>query len=121
MAYKTKDLFKKAKEAIEKHRLFFVEDILAYMPCSKATFYDHFPSESDDLNTLKEMMGKNKVDIKVSLRSKWYKSDNPTLQLALYKLSATPDELKLLQMQHIDHTTGGESFRLSDLVGFKDA
>lgn len=102
MAYKTETLFKEAVKQIQKHKLIFIEDVISYLPCSKPTFYDHFPTNSNDFNTLKGLIDDNKVVIKSSLRSKWYNSNNPTLQLALYKLSATPEELKLLQMQHID-------------------
>jgi hypothetical protein len=108
MAYNTEDLFNKAKEAIEKHKLFFIEDIVAFLPCRKQTFYDHFPVDSDEMDKLKDMLDKNKIEIKTSMRSKWYKSDAPALQMALYKLAATPEEHKLLQMNYTDHTTKGD-------------
>jgi hypothetical protein len=34
------------------------------------------------------------------MRSKWYKSNAPALQMALMKLIATPEELKKLSMNH---------------------
>jgi hypothetical protein len=34
------------------------------------------------------------------MRSKWYRSENPTLQLALMKLVSTDEELRKLSMQH---------------------
>jgi hypothetical protein len=108
MAYNTEDLFNKAKEAIEKHKLFFIEDIVAFVPCDKTTFYRHFPLESNEYNKLKEMLDKNKIEIKTSMRSKWYKSDAPALQMALYKLAASPEEHKLLQMNYQDVTSGGK-------------
>lgn len=108
MAYKTQELKEQALKAIEKHKLFFVEDVIAFLPCSKPTFYDHFPSESNDYKEIAEALTKNKVEVKTSLRSKWYKSNSAPLQLALYKLIANPDEHKALQMQYNDHTTGGE-------------
>ncbi len=108
MAYKTEELFNKAKEAIEKHKLFFIEDIVAFVPCDKTTFYRHFPKESNEYNELKEMLDKNKIEIKTSMRSKWYKSDAPALQMALYKLAASPEEHKLLQMNYQDVTSGGK-------------
>jgi hypothetical protein len=42
------------------------------------------------------------------MRSKWYKSTAPALQLALYKLIAMPEEIKALQMNYTDHTTNGK-------------
>lgn len=108
MAYNTEDLFNKGMQAIEKHKLFFIEDIIAFLPCRKSTFYEHFPNETDYYKRMFEALEKNRTEIKTSLRSKWYKSNSAPLQLALYKLIANPEEHKALQMQYNDHTTGGE-------------
>lgn len=93
MAYKTEELEKKSLEAIDKHKLFFIEDIVAYLPCDKSTFYNH---KLHELDTIKDALEKNKVEIKTSMRSKWYKSDNPTLQMGLYKLIGTEQEAERL-------------------------
>ena len=93
MAYKTSDLEKKSLEAIEKHKLFFIEDVVAFLPCSKKTFYEH---KLHELHSIKDALEKNKVEIKTSMRSKWYKSDNPTLQMGLYKLLGTEQEAERL-------------------------
>ena len=110
MAYNKNKIFNQAKEAIEKNKLFFTEDIVAYIPCSRSTFYDFFPDKSDELDTLKELLEQNRVEIKVSMRSKWYKSENATLQLALMKLIGTDEEAHRLNgsSQKIDATTNGK-------------
>jgi len=110
MAYNKKKIFNQAKEAIEKNKLFFTEDIVAFLPCSRSTFYDFFPDKSDELDTLKELLEQNRVEIKVSMRSKWYKSENATLQLALMKLIGTDEEAHRLNgsSQKIDATTNGK-------------
>jgi hypothetical protein len=100
MAYNQKEIFETAKKKIVEHKLFFVEDIVAFLPISKKTFYEYFPVESDESNELKELLNQNKTELKVSMRSKWYKSNAPALQMALMKLIATPEELKKLSMQH---------------------
>jgi len=105
MAYNKKRLFTQAIKAIEKNKLFFIEDIIALLPCSKPTFYDHFPPDSNEFNKLKEMLEKNKIDLKVSMRSKWYKSENATLQMALYKLTASPEEHRLLSTNYQESKT----------------
>ena len=102
MAYKTEDLLKTAKEAIIKNRLIFIEDIIAFLPCHKSTFYEHFPNESDNYKTMFDMLETNRTTLKVSMRSKWYTSNAPALQMALMKLIATPEELKKLSMQFIE-------------------
>jgi Mn-containing catalase len=108
MAYNTEELFNKGMEAIEKHKLFFIEDIIALLPCRKSTFYEHFPNETDYYKRMFEALEKNRIEIKSSMRSKWYKSTAPALQLALYKLIASPDEHQALQMNYVDHTTKGD-------------
>lgn len=99
MAYKYKELEKQSVLLIEKHKLFFIEDIIAYLPCVKSTFYDLRLHESDDI---KEALTKVKTEIKVSLRSKWYKSQNPILQMGLMKLLSNDEELQKLSQTYHD-------------------
>ena len=102
MAYDKKKIFNQAKEMIVKHKLFFVEDIVSFLPISKPTFYDYFKIDSDEINELKSLLEINRTEIKVAMRSKWYKSEAPALQMALMKLIATPDELRALSMSYIE-------------------
>jgi len=102
MAYDRNKIFEQAKEVIVKHKLFFVDDIVAFLPCSKPTFYDFFQVDSNQLNELKGLLETNRTTLKVSMRSKWYTSNAPALQMALMKLIATPEELKKLSMQYIE-------------------
>ena len=37
--YDTKELFEKAKKLVKKNKLFWIEDIIAFLPISKETFY----------------------------------------------------------------------------------
>lgn len=115
MAYDRKKIFEQAQEVIVKHKLFFIEDIVSFLPCDKTTFYKFYPPESNELNELKGLLETNRTELKVSMRSKWYKSNAPALQMALMKLIATPDELKKLSMQYNDHTTDGEKIQVINL------
>jgi len=108
MAYDRVKIFEQAKEMIVKHKLFFVDDIVAFLPISKQTFYDFFPVQSDQLDELKDLLETNRTELKVSMRSKWYKSNAPALQMALMKLISTPEELKKLSMNHTDVTSNGK-------------
>jgi hypothetical protein len=116
MAYDKNKLYDQAKEAIEEHNLFSVEDIVAYLPCSKPTFYDHFPLDSDELNGLKDMLERNKIKTKSSIREKLRKSDKAAELLALYRLIATPDEHKRLNQSYIDHKHGADDETIKQLV-----
>lgn len=119
--YDRKKIFEQAKEVIEKHKLFFVEDIVSFLPCDKTTFYRFFEPESNEYNELKELLEQNRVTLKVSMRSKWYTSNAPALQMALMKLIATPEELKKLSMQYTDHSTNGKEINTSPTIVFVDS
>ena len=99
MAYDKKKIYEQAKEMIVKHRLFFFDDIIAYLPISSSTFYAWEMEKSEEL---KELLNQNRTELKVSMRSKWYTSNAPALQMALMKLIASPEELRKLSMQFIE-------------------
>lgn len=102
--YDTQDLFNKAEKAIKKNNLYFIEDIIAYLPCSKPTFYEHFPTESNDYKRLVELLEDNRITDKVSMRKKWHDSDNATLQMGLMKLLSTDEERRRLAMEYREHS-----------------
>jgi len=103
MAYDKNKIFEQAKTEIVKNNLFFVEDIVAFLPCSKSYFYDTFTLDSDEMHTLKEMLDNNKIKTKSSIRAKLYKSKKAAELLALYRLIATPEEHRLLNQQYIEN------------------
>jgi len=102
MAYNKLEIFKKAKEVTVKNKLFFIEDIVSFLPIVKKTFYEYFPIGSNESNELKELLDQNKTELKVSMRSKWYKSNAPALQMALMKLICSDDERKKLAMTYTE-------------------
>lgn len=119
MEYDRVKILEQAKEAIVKHKLFFIDDIVAYLPISRGTFYNW---GFDKLDDLKELLTQNRVELKVSMRSKWYKSNSPALQMALMKLIASDEELRKLAMNYQDVTSGGEriNFNIQDVLKFDD-
>jgi hypothetical protein len=92
MAYDRIKIYQQALDLIEKKKLFFIEDVVTLLPCTKSTFYDFFPIDSNELNTIKEGLEKNKIEVKNGLRNKWYNGNNPLTQMALYKLIGTEEE-----------------------------
>ena len=122
MAYDRKKIFEQAKEVIVKHKLFFVDDIVAFLPCATSTFYDFFPANSEELEELKELLNQNRTELKVSMRSKWYKSNAPALQMALMKLICTDEERKKLAMQYSENENNHtiENFNIKDIITFKE-
>ena len=95
-------LFEQAKEAIVENNLFFVEDILAFIPCAKQTFYDYFPLGSDEMDEIKTLLEDNKIKTKSAIRAKLFKSQKAAELLALYRLIWTAEEHRLLNQQYIE-------------------
>ncbi len=111
MAYDKQEIYQQAVEATEKHELFFIEDVVAYVSCGRSTFYDMFPDGSDELDAIKELTSNNKITTKVKMRKNWLDSDNATLQMGLMKIISTDEEAHRLNgsKTQTDITTKGEA------------
>ena len=120
MAYDKDKIYEDAVKAIKENNLFFIEDIVSMVSCSKPTFYDFFKVDSNELNALKDMLDSNKIAMKVKLRTKLSNGDKAAEILALYKLIATDSERRALSMQHIDHTTKGDKINVVSLGSGKE-
>ena len=92
MAYDKKKIYKDAIKLATEKRCFFIEQLISFMPITKPTFYDYFKVGSDEFNAIKDVLDKNKVEVKSAMYNKWFKSENATLQVALMKLIATDEE-----------------------------
>jgi Cft2 family RNA processing exonuclease len=103
MAYDRQQIFEQAKEAIKEHSLYFIEDIVAYLPIAKKTYYEYFPIESNESNELKGLLEENKIKMKVQLRQKLSKGEKAAEILALYKLICSDEERKALQMVYSEN------------------
>ena len=104
MAFDRDKLYQQAQTAIKENNLFFIEDIVAFIPCSKPTFYEYFPIDSNEFNNLKGLLEQNKIRTKSAIRAKLYKSPKASELLALYRLICTPEERKMLNQNYIELT-----------------
>lgn len=104
MAYTKAALKKQSLEAIEENNLLFIDEIIAYLPCSKATFYNH---KLEQLEELKKILESNREKKKMKMKKKWYKSSNATLQIALFKLICTPEERRRIALNYNEHAGKG--------------
>lgn len=94
---------------IDEERLFNIISIFAYYKgCNRATFYNN---GLDKLDSIKNALENNKVLTCQSLKQKWYKSENPTLQLALFKTICTEEERRALSMTNSDITSNGQTLQ----------
>ena len=121
MAYDKTKIYNQAKEAIEKHNLFFIEDIVAFIPCDKTTFYRLFPLESNEYNDLKELLDSNKIKTKSGIRAKLWKSEKAGELLALYRLIATPEEHRKLNQSYIGHSVENMSIQWNEIKTYEES
>jgi hypothetical protein len=105
MAYNHEQLKKDALEILTNNNVFFIEQLADLMGIHKSTFYDHFPTDSDEYKEIYALIKVNKVKTKTSMWSMWYNSKNPALQISLMKLIATDSERKRLSQTYTDITT----------------
>jgi len=107
MAYTKEYMIEESLKAIEENSLIFLNEIFAYVPFCSSTFYDH---ELEKSEIIKKAIHDVRVKRKNILRHKWLIDDNPTVQIALYKLLASHEELDILNTQKLDHSNKGEKF-----------
>ena len=89
MAFDTKELEKKSLAAIKKNKLMFIEHIVAFLPCSRETFYHHKLHKSD---TIKKAVEEMRIGKKTKMLSNWIDSESNALQIAAMKMIATEEE-----------------------------
>lgn len=102
MLYEKDKIYNLAIKQIKENNLFFVQDIVAFLPCQKSWFYDNFPAESEQMETFKDLLEQNKIKTKSGIRAKLWKSEKAAELLALYRLIATPDEHRLLNQSYLE-------------------
>ena len=117
MAYDKKKIYKEVIEAIRFNKLKHFDYIEGFVePCTK-TLYDLFPMESDELHNIKRELSLNKINSKTKMINKWEASDNPTLQIAAFKLIASNEEKQSLSTnyQKTEHSGEIKTTQLSNL------
>jgi len=100
MIYDKDEIYKQALAATGEDSIYLVKDVISLLPCGKTTFYYMFPDDSEELNSIKKRLNRNKVIAKQKLRKRWSSDDaSPVLQLALYKIIADKEEIDALSMK----------------------
>ena len=101
MAYDKDVILRQAINNINDHKLTTIEEVVAFLPISMSTFYEWELEKSEGI---KEALYRSRVLSKNKLKKKWLDSENPTLQLAWFKLHANPEELAALSMNKVEHS-----------------
>ena len=78
-----------ALQAIQKYKLTQVDDIVAFVSCSRATFYNH---KIDKLDSIREAVLEVKIKLKQGIKKKWYERENTQAEKYLYLLLGTQEE-----------------------------
>ena len=73
----------------EKQNPLTIEEVCLDMGLSKERFYQLELHKVDDII---KALDTNRIRVKRSMKSKWYKSDAPALQIALMKMLSTEEE-----------------------------
>ena len=114
MGYDKTELERLSIEAIKQHNLIFINEIMTFIPCCSATFYN---LELEKLESIKKALNDNRVNIKRNIRSRWYESENVTAEIMLYKLTADEEELRRLSVTKNEHT-GNEGKPIGSELNF---
>lgn len=116
MSYDTKELKSKATHLIQAKNLYFIDDLVAFLPCSRSTFYEHFPKESKASKELRELLEDNRIATKQEIRTKLLQSSKASELLAVYKMIATDEERKAISSQYTEtnNTNREQSIQMTD-------
>lgn len=122
MANDRNAIFEQAKSVAESKKLIWIEEVVAFLPVSTATFYEYFPAKSEESEAIKEIIANNRISLKAAMRKKWYDSENPTLQVSLMKLLGTEEETHRLNGSKTETKTeiSSKDFDLSQVFRIKD-
>lgn len=99
-----KKLEEKALKILEKKKdIYFFNDLATELGYARQYLYDiGFSPDKNDI--IKAALDENKKNVKRGLRNKWYNNNNPTVQIALYRLLADEEELNRLNNTKLEVT-----------------
>ena len=98
-------------KVIKEKEIAFFDHCFAFTGFSRATAYNY---GLDKLDTIREIINANRVKSKNYMLNKWILGDNPTLQVAAFRLLSDSTEHQKLNQSYIDHTSKGERINLVD-------
>lgn len=101
MANSKKELIEQCVKIIQDKKLHFIQDLVVELPIGRTTFYGKGLNKADKI---RDALEKNKINLKRSLRHKWFNSDNPALQITLYRLLADKDEFDRITQKQVIQT-----------------
>lgn len=101
-------------DVIRKHKIAFFDYVFAYYAkMGKTKAYHHKLNES---KAVKEALEESRVKAKSFLVNKWIASEQPTLQIAAFKLMCNDEERAKLNQNNVDITSKGDKIKPEPLV-----
>jgi hypothetical protein len=98
-------------------KIAFLNHSFAYTSFSSSTAYNY---GLEKLETIKEAINKNRVSAKNYMLNKWIGGDNPTLQVAAYRLLSDSEEHRKLNQSYTDITTQGDKVGITPPIKWAD-
>ena len=91
-SYDPHELYEMSIEALGKHEITTMEDLINYLPCQKSAFYVKF-NNTEEMDSIKKLINKNKIEVKKKLR-KFFGSamSTPAERIFLYKILSNEEE-----------------------------
>lgn len=120
MAYDRLIKFAQAIDEIkDQDDLVFIEDVCVNLAISKPTFYDWWPTHSEEYAEIFQGLERNKIQLKRKIRQQLSKSDKAGELLALYKLIGTREDREKLSTHRIDHGIIGDQIPEEKTIDLK--
>ena len=99
MTDKAKAYEKELLQVIKEKKIAFLDHCFAFTSFCGATAYNH---NLEKLESIKNAIKENRVKAKNYMLNKWIASENPTLQMAAYRLLSESEEHRLLNQTYVD-------------------
>lgn len=99
VAYNKEKILKQCLEVIEKEKITFFNDLCLFIAPSLSTLYEWELQKSEQI---KEAIEKQRSALKRNMRKNWVQSENATLQIAAYRLMASPEEINSMTLTRVE-------------------
>lgn len=86
------ELYPEIIKTVTDSDIWSINDLMTFLPIEKSTFYQYYPSGSEQLESIKKQLELNKLRIKQQIRKRLLDSDSTVALIAVYKLICSREE-----------------------------
>lgn len=120
MAYDSEKKLKEALEAIRKEKLWWIEEVVAYIGVSRDWFYRTWPRDSEEYDIIIKELNKYRLADKILVRKQLKKSAQAGGLFGLYKILGTPEERKKLSTTYQEIRGEDEDQKAEYIIDTRD-